>query len=54
MVVLYCPRLLVYTSALINEKGNLLYPVIKITFVCKDLPLAPKLIEVLGRGEIMV
>lgn len=35
-----------------NDRGKLLYPKIKITFVGKDLPLAKKLIEVLGNGNI--
>ena len=30
-----------------------MYPVIKITFVSKDLPLAQKLIKVLGRGTLV-
>ena len=35
-----------------SEKGKLLYPKIKITFVQKDLPLAKKLQSVLGKGTI--
>jgi hypothetical protein len=35
-----------------NKKGKLLYPVIKITFVDKDTPLANKLIEILQNGTL--
>lgn len=35
-----------------NEKGKLLYPVIKITFVSKDFSLANKIMEVLGGGSL--
>ena len=35
-----------------NEKRKLLYPTIKITFVIKDLPLASRLMEILGGGTI--
>lgn len=35
-----------------NEKGKLLYPIIKITFVEKDAPLAIKLKEVFGAGTL--
>ena len=35
-----------------NQKGNLLYPVVKITFVKKDAPLAPKIMEVIKGGTI--
>ena len=35
-----------------NDKGKLLYPKVKITFVDKDLPLAKKIIEVLKSGTI--
>jgi hypothetical protein len=31
----------------------LLYPVVKITFVKKDAPLAQKIIEVIGGGKIV-
>lgn len=45
---------IIVPSTLRNEKGKLLYPRIKITFVSKDLPLAQKLIEVpfAGKGTI--
>lgn len=36
-----------------NQKGKLLYPVVKITFVKKDAPLALKIIEVIGGGTIL-
>ena len=35
-----------------NQKGKLLYPVIKITFVKKDGPLAQKIMEVIEGGTI--
>nr|YP_010317361.1 hypothetical protein MRV96_mgp06 [Ciborinia camelliae]UNB14686.1 hypothetical protein [Ciborinia camelliae] len=35
-----------------NQKGKLLYPKIKITFVDKDAPLAIKLQEVFGAGTL--
>ena len=35
-----------------NQKGRLLYPVVKITFVEKDLPLALKIKEVIGGGTL--
>lgn len=35
-----------------NQKGNLLYPKVKITFVEKDAPLAIKIQEVLGAGTL--
>ena len=35
-----------------NQKGKLLYPVVKITFVKKDLPLALKIKEVIKGGTI--
>ena len=35
-----------------NNKGILLYPNIKITFVKKDLPLAKKLIEIIKSGTL--
>jgi LAGLIDADG DNA endonuclease family protein len=35
-----------------NQKGKLLYPKVKITFVDKDAPLADKIKEVLGAGTI--
>jgi hypothetical protein len=35
-----------------NEKGKLLHPKVKITFVDKDSPLAKKLKEILGAGTI--
>jgi LAGLIDADG DNA endonuclease family protein len=36
-----------------NPKGKLLYPVVKITFVEKDTPLALKIKEVIGGGTIV-
>ena len=36
-----------------NQKGKLLYPVVKITFVEKDLPLALKIKEVIGGGTLI-
>jgi len=36
-----------------NQKGKLLYPRVKITFVDKDAPLAIKIQEVLGAGTIV-
>lgn len=35
-----------------NQKGKLLYPIVKITFVKKDLPLAIKIKEVINGGTI--
>jgi hypothetical protein len=35
-----------------NEKGKLLYPKVKITFVNKDSPLAIKIKEVFGGGTL--
>lgn len=35
-----------------NQKGKLLYPRVKITFVDKDAPLAIKLQEVFGAGTL--
>ena len=35
-----------------NEKGKLLFPQVKITFVDKDAPLAAKIKEVLGAGSL--
>jgi hypothetical protein len=35
-----------------NQKGKLLYPKVKITFVDKDAPLAIKIQEVLGAGTL--
>lgn len=35
-----------------NEKGKLLYPVVKITFVKKDGPLAKKIVEILKGGTL--
>ena len=35
-----------------NQKGKLLYPVVKITFVKKDAPLALKIQEVLQGGTL--
>ena len=36
-----------------NQKGKLLYPVVKITFVEKDAPLANKIKEVLNGGTLV-
>lgn len=36
-----------------NQKGKLLYPVVKITFVEKDAPLAEKLKQVLNGGTLV-
>ena len=36
-----------------NQKGKLLYPVVKITFVKKDAPLAQKIKEVIKGGQIV-
>ena len=36
-----------------NSKGKLLYPVVKITFVNKDAPLAKKIKEVLNGGTVV-
>jgi hypothetical protein len=36
-----------------NQKGRLLFPVIKITFVKKDAPLAFKIREVIKGGQIV-
>ena len=36
-----------------NQKGRLLYPVVKITFVEKDAPLAKKIQEVINGGTIV-
>lgn len=36
-----------------NQKGKLLYPVVKITFVEKDAPLAKKIKEVLNGGTLV-
>ena len=36
-----------------NQKGKLLYPVVKITFVKKDSPLALKIKEVIKGGQIV-
>src|SRR5215471_18597295 len=36
-----------------NQKGKLLYPVVKITFVKKDAPLAHKIQEVIKGGQIV-
>lgn len=35
-----------------NQKGKLLYPKVKITFVDKDAPLAEKIREIIGAGTI--
>lgn len=35
-----------------NQKGKLLYPVVKITFVLKDAPLAIKIKQVLNGGNL--
>lgn len=36
-----------------NQKGKLLYPVVKITFVEKDAPLAEKIKQVLNGGTLV-
>src|SRR3954471_20359881 len=36
-----------------NQKGKLLYPVVKITFVKKDAPLAEKIKQVLNGGTLV-
>lgn len=36
-----------------NQKGKMLYPVVKITFVKKDAPLAQKILNVIGGGTIV-
>jgi hypothetical protein len=36
-----------------NQKGKLLYPIVKITFVEKDTPLALKIKKVIGGGTIV-
>ena len=36
-----------------NQKGKMLYPVVKITFVKKDAPLAQKIMEVIKGGTIV-
>lgn len=36
-----------------NQKGRLLYPVVKITFVEKDAPLALKIQEIIGGGTLV-
>lgn len=36
-----------------NQKGKLLYPTVKITFVKKDTPLAQKIMEVIKGGTIV-
>jgi len=36
-----------------NQKGKLLYPVVKITFVKKDAPLAIKIQEVINGGTLV-
>lgn len=36
-----------------NQKGKLLYPVVKITFVKKDAPLAVKIQEIIRGGQIV-
>ena len=36
-----------------NQKGKLLYPVVKITFVGKDAPLAQKIPKILNGGTIV-
>lgn len=43
---------IIVPKTLKNEKGKLLHPKVKITFVGKDLPLAKKLKEILGAGTI--
>lgn len=43
---------IIVPATLRSEKGKLLYPTIKITFVDKDTPLALKIKEVLGGGTM--
>ena len=43
---------IIVPKTLKNEKGKLLHPKVKITFVDKDSPLAKKLKEILGAGTI--
>lgn len=43
---------IIVPATLRSEKGKLLYPTIKITFVDKDTPLALKIKEVLGGGTV--
>ena len=42
-----------HTKTVINKKGKLLYPVVKITFVEKDTSLAKKIKEVINGGTIV-
>ena len=44
---------LIVPKTIRNQKGKLLYPVIKITFVEKDAPLAKKIKEVLNGGILV-
>lgn len=43
---------IIIPKSLRNDKGKLLYPKIKITFVSKDAPLAIKIKKVLGAGTL--
>ena len=44
---------LIVPKTIRNQKGKLLYPVVKITFVEKDAPLANKIKEVLNGGTLV-
>jgi len=44
---------LIVPKTIRNQKGKLLYPVVKITFVEKDAPLAKKIQEVLNGGTLV-
>ena len=44
---------IIVPKTLRNQKGKLLYPVIKITFVKKDAPLAHKIMEIIKGGLIV-
>jgi len=44
---------LLFQKLLGIKKGKLLYPVVKITFVKKDAPLAQKIMEVIKGGTIV-
>lgn len=44
---------IIVPKTLRNQKGKLLYPVVKITFVKKDAPLAHKIMEVIKGGTIV-
>jgi hypothetical protein len=44
---------IIVPKTIINKKGKLLYPVVKITFVKKDAPLAIKIQDVIRGGTIV-